>query len=84
MLGLGTGPVGVSSFWSDLYGTRVHYLGHASLADDVNVDGDPQGREFTATFTRQDQAVALLLVGRPRMLPEARALLSARSELALA
>jgi hypothetical protein len=74
----------MSAVVSDLYGKRVHYLGHASVADDVNVDGDPQGREFTATFTRQDQAVALLLVGRPRMLPQARALLSARSELALA
>jgi NADPH-dependent 2,4-dienoyl-CoA reductase/sulfur reductase-like enzyme len=84
MLGLETGPLGVSSFWSDLYGTRVQYLGHASLADDVQLDGDPQRLAFTATFTRREQAVAVLLVGRPQMLPHARELLSATTEMALA
>jgi 3-phenylpropionate/trans-cinnamate dioxygenase ferredoxin reductase component len=84
MLGLEQGPRGVSSFWSDLYGTRVQYLGHASLADDVTFDGDPQGCEFTATFTRQEQPVAVLLVGRPQLLPQARELLSAAAEMAFA
>jgi 3-phenylpropionate/trans-cinnamate dioxygenase ferredoxin reductase subunit len=84
MLGLEQGPRGVSSFWSDLYGTRVQYLGHAWMADDVNVDGDPQGCEFTATFTRQERLVAVLLVGRPQMLPQARELLSATTEMTFA
>jgi NADPH-dependent 2,4-dienoyl-CoA reductase/sulfur reductase-like enzyme len=84
MLGLDSGPLGVSSFWSDLYGTRVQYLGHASLADELSIDGDPQTRAFTATFTREDQAVAVLLVGRPQMLPQARRLLSATTEVAYA
>ena len=84
MLGLDPGPLALSSFWSDLYGTRVQYLGHASLGVEVTLDGDPQAREFTATFTRQEQAVAVLLVGRPQMLPQARELLSATTEMAFA
>jgi 3-phenylpropionate/trans-cinnamate dioxygenase ferredoxin reductase subunit len=84
MLSLDAGPLGVSSFWSDLYGTRVQYLGHASLADELAIDGDPQAREFTVTFTREDQPVAVLLVGRPQMLPQARQLLSAATEVAYA
>ncbi|HWH12691.1 MAG TPA: FAD-dependent oxidoreductase [Solirubrobacteraceae bacterium] len=77
MLGLDPGPAVTSSFWSDLYGTRIQYLGHASLADELSIDGDPTGRDFTATFTRAGRPVAALLVGRPRQLPQARALLSA-------
>jgi NADPH-dependent 2,4-dienoyl-CoA reductase/sulfur reductase-like enzyme len=84
MLGLDPGPLGVSSFWSDLYDTRVQYLGHASLADELTIDGDPQTPEFTATFTRDEKPVALLLVGRPQMLPQARQLLSATTEVAYA
>lgn len=77
MLGLDPGSAGISSFWSDLYGTRIQYLGHASLADAMTIDGDPAARDFTATFTRAGRAVAALLVGRPRQLPQTRALLSA-------
>ena len=84
MLGLDCGPPSVSSFWSDLYGTRIQYLGHASVADDVTFDGDPCSRDFTATFTRGERPVAVLLVGRPRLLPEARELLSAATEMAFA
>ena len=82
MLGLDTGPPAVSSFWSDMYETRVQYLGHASPDDDVHFDGDPGSREFTATFMRREQPVAVLLVGRPQLLPEARALLSRPAEAA--
>jgi NADPH-dependent 2,4-dienoyl-CoA reductase/sulfur reductase-like enzyme len=84
MLGLDPGPLGVSSFWSDLHGTRVQYLGHASLADEITIDGDPRTREFTVTFTREELPVAVLLVGRPQMLPQARQLLSATTEVAYA
>jgi 3-phenylpropionate/trans-cinnamate dioxygenase ferredoxin reductase subunit len=84
MLGLDPGPRGVSSFWSDLYDTRIQYLGHASLADEMTLDGDPHAREFTATFTREEQPVGVLLVGRPQMLPQARRLLSATTEVAYA
>jgi 3-phenylpropionate/trans-cinnamate dioxygenase ferredoxin reductase component len=80
MLGLDPGPPSISSFWSDLYGTRIQYLGHASLADDVSFDGDPASRRFTATFTRDEEPVAVLLAGRPEMLPHARALLTPTTE----
>lgn len=76
MLGLDPGPLSVSSFWSDLYGTRVQYLGHASLADGMRLDGDPRTPDFSATFTAGDRAVAVLLAGRPQALPRARALLA--------
>jgi 3-phenylpropionate/trans-cinnamate dioxygenase ferredoxin reductase subunit len=80
MLGLDTGPASISSFWSDLYGTRLQYLGRASLADGVSFDGDPASRRFTATFTRDEEPVAVLLADRPEMLPQARALLTATTE----
>jgi len=80
MLGLDPGAVPVSSFWSDLYGTRVQYLGHAPLADEVRFDGDLGARRFTATFTHDGRPVAVLLAGRPQALPEARALLARTHE----
>ncbi len=76
MLGLDPGPASVSSFWSDLHGTRIQYLGHAPIADRVTYDGDPASLDFTATFTREERPVAVLLAGRPRMLPQARELLA--------
>jgi 3-phenylpropionate/trans-cinnamate dioxygenase ferredoxin reductase subunit len=76
MLGLDVPAAGAASFWSDLYGTRVQYLGHARLADGFAIEGDTTAPEFTATFTRAGAPVAVLLVGRPHDLPRARALLS--------
>ena len=35
----GTPPL--PSFWSDQYGLRVQYVGHARRADAVAIDGDP-------------------------------------------
>jgi 3-phenylpropionate/trans-cinnamate dioxygenase ferredoxin reductase component len=84
MLGQDPGAPTVSSFWSDLYDTRVQYLGHASLADELTFDGDPGSRSFTATFTRDGRPVAVLLAGRPQMLPQARALLAGTAERAFA
>jgi NADPH-dependent 2,4-dienoyl-CoA reductase/sulfur reductase-like enzyme len=66
-----------ASFWSDLYDTRVQYLGNARLADRTAIDGDPAARDFAITFTRDGSPVAVLLVGRPHELPNARALLAA-------
>jgi NADPH-dependent 2,4-dienoyl-CoA reductase/sulfur reductase-like enzyme len=75
MLGLDPGPAPVTSFWTDQYGTRIQYLGHARLADSLSIEGEPDARDFTATFTRDGRAVAALLVGRPRQLPAARKLI---------
>jgi len=75
MLGIDPGPAPLTSFWTDQYGIRIQYLGHARLADAVQVDGDTESRSFTATFTRAGRAVAALLVGRPRSLPAARTMI---------
>jgi NADPH-dependent 2,4-dienoyl-CoA reductase/sulfur reductase-like enzyme len=72
MLGLDPGSAPLTSFWTDQYGLRIQYLGHARLADAVTIDGDPEGRNFTATFTQAGRPVAALLVDRTRSLPAAR------------
>jgi 3-phenylpropionate/trans-cinnamate dioxygenase ferredoxin reductase subunit len=40
ILGREPAPSPLPSFWSDQYGTRIQYLGHAQLADAVTIDGD--------------------------------------------
>jgi NADPH-dependent 2,4-dienoyl-CoA reductase/sulfur reductase-like enzyme len=76
MLGLEPGTVELSSFWTDQYGIRIQYLGNAQLADSIAIDGNPEHRNFAATFTRQARPVAALLVDRPRSLPAMRKLIS--------
>jgi NADPH-dependent 2,4-dienoyl-CoA reductase/sulfur reductase-like enzyme len=76
MLGLDPGRTAPSSFWTDQYGLRMQYLGHAQLHDDVSIDGQLEARNFTATFTRRGDPVAVLLVGRPHALADARRLIA--------
>jgi NADPH-dependent 2,4-dienoyl-CoA reductase/sulfur reductase-like enzyme len=80
IVGREPGEAGLSSFWSDQYGTRIQYLGNAELADDVSVDGAAAGRDFTAVYSRAGRPVAALLVGRPHALPEARRILAPLAE----
>lgn len=75
MLGLDPGDLPLTSFWTDQYGIRIQYLGHARLADAVVFDGDAASSSFTATFTRGGRAVGALLVDRPRALPSIRQLI---------
>ncbi|MGZ4173070.1 MAG: oxidoreductase C-terminal domain-containing protein, partial [Solirubrobacteraceae bacterium] len=75
MLGLEAGRAPLTSFWTDQYGIRIQYLGHARLADATSLDGEPESRDFTVTFTRAGRPVAALLVGRPRALPDIRKLI---------
>jgi len=75
MLGLEPGSAPPTSFWTDQYGIRIQYLGHARRADTFTIDGDVAARNFTATFTRAGRPVAALLVDRPRSLPAARKLI---------
>jgi NADPH-dependent 2,4-dienoyl-CoA reductase/sulfur reductase-like enzyme len=75
MLGLDPGDAPLTSFWTDQYGIRIQYLGHARLAEAVVFDGDPASANFTATFTRGGRAVGALLVDRPRELPTVRRLI---------
>ncbi|HEX5194366.1 MAG TPA: FAD-dependent oxidoreductase [Solirubrobacteraceae bacterium] len=72
MLGLDSRPATPASFWTDQYGLRIQYVGEARGADRIVFDGDRERRCFTATFLRAGQAVAVLLVNRPRLLPVAR------------
>ncbi len=72
ILGREPGPPYPASFWSDQYGLRIQYLGHAQLADAVAVDGDPGANDFVATYTRDGRLVAALVVGRPRAVGEIR------------
>jgi NADPH-dependent 2,4-dienoyl-CoA reductase/sulfur reductase-like enzyme len=72
ILGLAPAAEPPPSFWSDQYGVRVQYVGRAEEADRVEIDGDPAARDFKAELTCAGTPVAVLLVGRPRALPEAR------------
>jgi NADPH-dependent 2,4-dienoyl-CoA reductase/sulfur reductase-like enzyme len=75
MLATDPGGASPSSFWTDQYGIRIQYLGQARAGDSVQIDGEPAARSFTATFTRDRRVVAVLLVGRSRLLPAARKLI---------
>jgi NADPH-dependent 2,4-dienoyl-CoA reductase/sulfur reductase-like enzyme len=72
MLGEYPGTPPLPSFWSDQYGLRIQYVGHAHRADAVLFDGDPAGRDFEAIFTQSGMAVAGLTVNRPRAIPALR------------
>lgn len=72
MLGEYPGTPPLPSFWSDQYGLRIRYVGHAQHADAVRIDGDPRARDFEAVFTRNGLSVAGLAVGRPRAIPALR------------
>ncbi len=69
MLGEYPGTPPLPSFWSDQYGLRIQYVGHAHRADAVIVEGDPDERDFEAVFTRSGVPVAGLTVERPRSIP---------------
>ena len=75
MLGLEPGPAPLTSFWTDQYGIRIHYLGRARAADKVQIDGEPTERSFTATFSRAGRPVTALLVDRVSALPAMRELI---------
>ena len=72
MLGEYPGTPPLPSFWSDQYGLRIQYVGHAHRADAVLIEGDPGERDFEALFTRSGIPIAGLAVGRPRSIPALR------------
>lgn len=81
MLGLEPGRRTLSSFWSDQYGLRIQYVGHARAGDMLDIDGVPAERDFTAVYRRAGRPVAALLVGRPQALPEVRRLIETGSQI---
>jgi 3-phenylpropionate/trans-cinnamate dioxygenase ferredoxin reductase component len=80
MLGIDPGVQPLTSFWTDQYGLRIHYVGQGRYADSIQIDGDPDSRNFTATYYRAGRAIAALLVDRPRALPAARNLIQKGSQ----
>jgi NADPH-dependent 2,4-dienoyl-CoA reductase/sulfur reductase-like enzyme len=72
MLGDDPSPPPLPSFWSDQYGLRISYVGHAGIADTTRIEGDPASRDFAAIYERRGRPVAGLVVGRPRRLAELR------------
>jgi NADPH-dependent 2,4-dienoyl-CoA reductase/sulfur reductase-like enzyme len=56
------------SFWSDQYGLRLQYVGHAASANRISVDGELDENDFTVVYRRGHRPVAALSVGRPSQL----------------
>ena len=75
MLGLEPSQPYAASFWTDQFGLRIQYVGRSLPGDAVAIGGDLQANNFTAIYRRAGRVVAVLLVDRPRSLPEARALI---------
>jgi 3-phenylpropionate/trans-cinnamate dioxygenase ferredoxin reductase component len=58
-------------FWSDQFGLRLQYVGHAPTWASVELDGGPA--EFRAVYSdAEGRPVAALLANRPRELPDLR------------
>jgi Reductase C-terminal len=72
MLGDQPRPPALPSFWSDQYGLRISYVGHADEADAAVLEGDLASREFSVTYRRGGRPVAALAVGMPRRLAQLR------------
>jgi 3-phenylpropionate/trans-cinnamate dioxygenase ferredoxin reductase component len=72
MLGIYPGTPPLPSFWSDQYGLRIQYVGHADRGNDVLIEGDPDARDFAAIFANDGVPVAALAVDRPRTIARMR------------
>lgn len=63
LLGQPAGPVRQPYFWSDQYGVRIQFAGHAVAGDEVAVEqGDPGEHRFLAVYRRAGLPVAVLAV----------------------
>ncbi|MEV0738252.1 FAD-dependent oxidoreductase [Streptomyces sp. NPDC050549] len=66
-------------FWSDQYGVKIQFAGHAAGADSVTVEeGAPGDRSFLAVYRRGGQPVAVLAMDQPRLFTRWRKQLAAR------
>ncbi|MDQ4502398.1 FAD-dependent oxidoreductase [Sinomonas sp. ASV322] len=60
-------------FWSDQYGVRIQFSGHAELADRIEIEeGDATTHSFLAAYYRGDQPVAVLSSAQPRLFAKRR------------
>jgi 3-phenylpropionate/trans-cinnamate dioxygenase ferredoxin reductase component len=65
----------VPYFWSEQFGRFVQYAGHHGAADALLWRGSPADPAWTTCWLRGNRLVALLAVGRPRDLAQARKLI---------
>ncbi|MFF3909604.1 NAD(P)/FAD-dependent oxidoreductase [Streptomyces sp. NPDC001848] len=55
-------------FWSDQYGVKIQFVGHAAGADSVTVEeGSTDDRSFLAVYRRAERPVAVLGMNQPRL-----------------
>lgn len=55
-------------FWSDQYGVKIQFAGHAAGADSVTVEeGAPDSRNVLAVYRRAGHPVAVLGMNQPRL-----------------
>ncbi|MDI3409465.1 NAD(P)/FAD-dependent oxidoreductase [Streptomyces cavernicola] len=55
-------------FWSEQYGVRIQFAGHAARADSVTIeDGSEEDRSFVAVYRSAGQPVAVLGVNRAKL-----------------
>jgi NADPH-dependent 2,4-dienoyl-CoA reductase/sulfur reductase-like enzyme len=67
-------------FWSDQYGVKIQFVGHASVADSVTVEeGATDDRSFLAVYRRAGRPVAVLGMNQPRLFTRWRKQLAAAS-----
>ncbi|NUS13126.1 MAG: oxidoreductase [Streptomyces sp.] len=65
----------VPYFWSEQFGRFVQYAGHHAATDTLLLRGDPAAQAWTVCWLRGDRLAAVLAVGRPRDLAQARKLI---------
>jgi hypothetical protein len=66
----------VPYFWSEQFGRFVQYAGHHGAADTMLLRGDPASPSWSVVWLRDGLLVAVLAVGRPRDMAQARKLIA--------
>ncbi|MER7545942.1 FAD-dependent oxidoreductase [Spirillospora sp. NPDC127506] len=64
-------------FWSEQFGRMVQYAGSHAASEWLVHRGDPSGRKWAAVWLTGDRLDAILTVGRPRDLVQARRVIAA-------
>ncbi|NVI91576.1 NAD(P)/FAD-dependent oxidoreductase [Actinomadura sp. BRA 177] len=64
-------------FWSEQFGRMVQYAGNHAASERLVHRGDPSGRKWAVVWLTGDRLDAVLTVGRPRDLVQARRVIAA-------
>jgi 3-phenylpropionate/trans-cinnamate dioxygenase ferredoxin reductase subunit len=64
-------------FWSEQFGRMVQYAGNHAVSERLVHRGDPSGRTWAVAWLTGDRLDAILTVGRPRDLVQARRVIAA-------